>query len=84
MNHVRTPALSKVPAAALGFWVIKILATPLGETGGNTVTMTLERGYALVEAPGGEPLASAAQARVARDLRLRFADGAVAARVEER
>jgi exodeoxyribonuclease VII large subunit len=45
---------------------------------------TLERGYALVEAPGGEPLASAAQAREAQDLRLRFADGAVAARVEQR
>ncbi len=45
---------------------------------------TLERGYALVESPGGEPLASAAQAREARALRLRFADGAVAARVEER
>jgi exodeoxyribonuclease VII large subunit len=45
---------------------------------------TLERGYALVEAPSGEPLASAAQARAAQDLRLRFADGAVAARVEER
>jgi uncharacterized membrane-anchored protein len=33
-------ALSKVPAVTLGFWVIKILATTLGETGGDTVTMT--------------------------------------------
>ena len=32
--------LSKVPAVTLGFWVIKILATTLGETGGDTVTMT--------------------------------------------
>lgn len=32
--------LSKVPAITLGFWVIKILATTLGETGGDTVTMT--------------------------------------------
>jgi len=31
--------LSKVPAVTLGFWVIKILATTLGETGGDTVTM---------------------------------------------
>jgi uncharacterized membrane-anchored protein len=31
---------SKVPAVTLGFWVIKILATTLGETGGDTVTMT--------------------------------------------
>jgi len=32
--------LTKVPAITLGFWVIKILATTLGETGGDTVTMT--------------------------------------------
>jgi uncharacterized membrane-anchored protein len=35
-----TAALSKVPAVMLGFWVIKILATTLGETGGDTVTMS--------------------------------------------
>ena len=33
-------ALTKVPAVTLGFWLIKILATTLGETGGDTVTMT--------------------------------------------
>src|SRR5206468_891408 len=38
-------ALSKVPAVTLTFWVIKILATTLGETGGDTVTMTLDWGY---------------------------------------
>lgn len=38
-------AMSKVPAVTLGFWVIKILATTLGETGGDTVTMTLNWGY---------------------------------------
>src|SRR5262245_31515605 len=32
--------LSKVPAVTLGFWIIKILATTLGETAGDTVTMT--------------------------------------------
>lgn len=32
--------LSKVPAVTLGFWFIKILCTTLGETGGDTVTMT--------------------------------------------
>ena len=32
--------LSKVPEVTLGFWVIKILATTLGETGGDAVTMT--------------------------------------------
>jgi uncharacterized membrane-anchored protein len=37
--------LSKVPEVTLGFWVIKIAATTLGETGGDTVTMTLNWGY---------------------------------------
>ncbi|MCA0201228.1 MAG: hypothetical protein LCH56_10355 [Proteobacteria bacterium] len=32
--------LAKVPAVTLGFWIIKILATTLGETGGDTVSMT--------------------------------------------
>jgi len=36
---------SKVPEVALGFWIIKIAATTLGETGGDTVTMTLDWGY---------------------------------------
>jgi uncharacterized membrane-anchored protein len=36
---------SKVPAVTLGFWIIKILATTLGETGGDTVTMTMSLGY---------------------------------------
>jgi len=34
-------ALAKVPEVTLGFWIIKILATTLGETGGDTVTMTV-------------------------------------------
>jgi uncharacterized membrane-anchored protein len=38
-------ALSKVPAVTLGFWIIKIIATTLGETGGDTVSMTLNLGY---------------------------------------
>src|ERR1700761_4497461 len=33
--------VSKVPAVTLGFWLIKVLATTLGETGGDTVTMTM-------------------------------------------
>ena len=37
--------LSKIPAVTLGFWIIKILATTLGETGGDTVTMTMNLGY---------------------------------------
>ena len=36
---------NKVPEVTLGFWIIKIAATTLGETGGDTVTMTLNWGY---------------------------------------
>ena len=38
-------ALSKVPEVTLGFWIIKIAATTLGETGGDAVTMSLHFGY---------------------------------------
>jgi uncharacterized membrane-anchored protein len=36
---------NKVPEVTLAFWIIKIAATTLGETGGDTVTMTLNWGY---------------------------------------
>jgi uncharacterized membrane-anchored protein len=38
-------AASKVPAVTVGFWAIKIFATTLGETGGDTLSMTLNWGY---------------------------------------
>src|SRR6478672_9294333 len=37
--------LSKVPEVTLLFWIIKILATTLGETGGDAVTMSMNLGY---------------------------------------
>ena len=37
--------VSKVPEVTLGFWVIKVLATTLGETAGDTVSMTMNLGY---------------------------------------
>ncbi len=43
---------------------------------------TLERGYALVEGEGGEPLTSAAEASAAERISLRFSDGRVRARPE--
>jgi len=43
---------------------------------------TLERGYALVEGESGEPLSTAAEARAAERISLRFADGRVRARPE--
>jgi uncharacterized membrane-anchored protein len=39
-RDARAHALTKVPAVTLGFWIIKILATTLGETGGDSVTMS--------------------------------------------
>ena len=47
MDGNRTHQLSKVPAITLGFWIIKILATTLGETGGDAVSMTANLGYAV-------------------------------------
>jgi uncharacterized membrane-anchored protein len=38
-------SLSKVPEVTIGFWTIKVAATTLGETGGDSVTMTLNWGY---------------------------------------
>jgi uncharacterized membrane-anchored protein len=45
MKEARDQMLSKVPEVTLGFWIIKIFATTLGEVGGNAVTMTLGLGY---------------------------------------
>jgi uncharacterized membrane-anchored protein len=38
---------SKVPEVTLVFWIIKILATTLGETGGDAVSMSMDLGYAV-------------------------------------
>jgi len=45
MNEAIEATQSKVPEVTLVFWIIKIAATTLGETGGDTVTMTLNWGY---------------------------------------
>jgi uncharacterized membrane-anchored protein len=45
MRDMRSEVLNKVPEVTLTFWIIKILATTLGETGSDTVTMTLDWGY---------------------------------------
>lgn len=45
---MKTPteqALAKVPEVTLGFWLIKIAATTLGETGGDAVSMSMNLGY---------------------------------------
>ena len=45
MEHVTKGTASKVAAVTLGFWIIKIICTTLGETGGDAVTMTMNLGY---------------------------------------
>jgi uncharacterized membrane-anchored protein len=47
MNTDTQEALSKVPEVTLVFWIIKILATTLGETGGDAVSMSMDLGYLL-------------------------------------
>ena len=45
MNKSTEHALSKVPEITLLFWIIKIAATTLGETGGDAVSMSMNLGY---------------------------------------
>lgn len=45
MNELSKQTLSKVPEVTLIFWIIKILATTLGETGGDAVSMSMDLGY---------------------------------------
>lgn len=45
MNNTTQHALSKVPEVTLIFWIIKIIATTLGETGGDAVSMSMKLGY---------------------------------------
>ncbi|QDM20587.1 hypothetical protein FNL55_06095 [Tardiphaga sp. vice352] len=47
MTEAKETDMSKVPAVTLGFWVIKIAATTLGETAGDAVTMSMNLGYAI-------------------------------------
>ena len=47
MSKLDRTIVSKVPHVTLGFWIIKLLATTVGETGGDAVSMTLDLGYAV-------------------------------------
>ncbi len=60
MGSLERNALSKVPAITLGFWMIKILATTLGETTGDAVSMSWL----------GETIAQAGQGGARRDQRI--------------
>lgn len=45
MNSEMKTALIKVPQITFAFWTIKIIATTLGETGGDAVSMSMDLGY---------------------------------------
>jgi uncharacterized membrane-anchored protein len=45
MKSTTEHVLTKVPEVTLGFWIIKIAATTLGETGGDAVSMSMNLGY---------------------------------------
>lgn len=45
MNTITQNTLSKVPEVTLMFWIVKIAATTLGETGGDAVSMSMQLGY---------------------------------------
>lgn len=45
MNATKQEIFSKVPEVTLLFWIIKILATTLGETGGDAISMSMNLGY---------------------------------------
>lgn len=47
VQHDSEAWLSKVPQATAVFWLVKILATTVGETGGDALSMTLKLGYAV-------------------------------------
>jgi len=65
MNRIVETGLSKVPAVTLGFWIIKVAATTLGETAGDAVTMTLGLGYLVGTAIFGTALLLAVGAQIA-------------------
>ena len=50
MNNTAKGTLSKVPEVTLIFWIIKVAATTLGETGGDAVSMSMNLGYLVATA----------------------------------
>jgi uncharacterized membrane-anchored protein len=59
--------LSKVPEVTLLFWIIKIAATTLGETGGDAVSMSMDLGYLVATAIFAALFLLAAGAQIAAE-----------------
>lgn len=64
MDNASKYALSKVPELTLIFWVIKILATTLGETAGDALSMSMDLGYLLSTAIFGALFLAAVSAQI--------------------
>ncbi len=64
MNTSTDNLASKVPAVTLGFWLIKIAATTLGETGGDALSMSMGLGYLLSTAIFAAVFAAAVSAQI--------------------
>ena len=64
MDNASKYALSKVPELTLIFWVIKILATTLGETAGDALSMSMDLGYLLSTAIFGALFLVAVSAQI--------------------
>jgi uncharacterized membrane-anchored protein len=61
----RDPVVSKVPEVTLLFWVLKVAATTLGETGGDAVSMSMNLGYLVATAIFGVVFLIAVGAQIA-------------------
>jgi uncharacterized membrane-anchored protein len=64
MPHAPRLTASKVPEVTLGFWLIKIAATTLGETGGDALSMSLGLGYLVSTAVFAVVFAAAVGAQI--------------------
>jgi uncharacterized membrane-anchored protein len=65
MSKTARETFSKVPQVTLGFWLIKVLATTLGETGGDSLSMSMNLGYAVSSLIFAAVLAIAVAAQIA-------------------
>ena len=64
-NTTSQAGTNKVPEVTLAFWVVKVIATTLGETGGDAVSMSLELGYLVATAIFAVVFAIAVTAQIA-------------------
>jgi uncharacterized membrane-anchored protein len=74
VNRIIQKSSSKVPEVTLAFWIIKILATTLGETGGDAVSMSMHLGYAIGSAVFIGIFVVAVDAQIAGTTMADFAD----------